>query len=86
MMPAYKKSRKHLRTLFPEAMHRMISKKRVAEYLSLKRRLSLIQCGNNPDPFMRDTLAPLITPDMDVYKDLEIEIFGDDSNGGNTNG
>lgn len=55
-------------------------------YLSLKRRLSLTQCGNNPDPFMRDTLAPLITPDMDVYKDLEAEIFGDDNNGGTTNG
>ena len=58
-------------------------------YISLKRRLSLTQCGNNPDPFMRDTLAPLITPDMDVYKELEAEIFGDDNddnNGGTTNG
>lgn len=51
-------------------------------YLSLKRRLSLTQCGNNPDPFMRDTLSPLITPDMDVYKELESEIFGNDDNGG----
>ena len=59
----------------------MISKKRVAEYISL-----LTQCGNNPDPFMRDTLAPLITPDMDIYKELEAEIFGDDINGGTTNG
>ena len=58
-------------------------------YISLKRRLSLTQCGNNPDPFMRDTLAPLIAPDMDVYKELEAEIFGDDNddnNGGTTNG
>ena len=58
-------------------------------YISLKRRLSLTQCGNNPDSFMRDTLAPLITPDMDVYKELEAEIFGDDNddnNGGTTNG
>ena len=55
-------------------------------YLSLKRHLSLTQCGNTPDPFMRDTLAPLITPDMDVYKELETEIFGDDNNGGTTNG
>ena len=54
-------------------------------YISLKRRLSLTQCGNNPDPFMRDTLAPLITPDMDVYRELEAEIFGDDNNGGTTN-
>lgn len=51
-------------------------------YLSLKRRLSLTQCGNNPDPFMRDTLSSLITPDMDVYKELEAEIFGNDDNGG----
>ena len=51
-------------------------------YLSLKRRLSLTQCGNNPDPFMRDTLSPFITPDMDVYKELEAEIFGNDDNGG----
>ena len=55
-------------------------------YLSLKRHLSLTQCGNNPDPFMRDTLAPLIMPDMDVYKELEAEIFGNDDNGGTTNG
>ena len=55
-------------------------------YLSLKRHLSLTQCGNTPDPFMRDILAPLITPDMDVYKELETEIFGDDNNGGTTNG
>lgn len=53
-------------------------------YISLKRHLSLTQCGNNPDPFMRDTLSPLITPDMDVYKELEAEIFGTDSNGGTT--
>ena len=55
-------------------------------YLSLKHHLSLTQCGNNPDPFMRDTLAPLIMPDMDVYKELEAEIFGGDDNGGTTNG
>ena len=53
-------------------------------YISLKRHLSLTQCGNNPDPFMRDTLSPLITPDMDVYKELEAEIFGTDSDGGTT--
>lgn len=53
-------------------------------YISLKRHLSLTQCGNNPDPFVRDTLSPLITPDMDVYKELEAEIFGTDSDGGTT--
>lgn len=55
-------------------------------YLSLKRHLSLTQCGNNPDPFMRDTLSLLITPDMDIYKELEAEIFGNNDNGGTTNG
>jgi len=33
---------------------------------------------------MRDTLSTLITPDMDVYKELEAEIFGTDSDGGTT--
>ena len=46
-------------------------------YLALKKLLQLTQCGNNADTFMRDTLAPLITPDMDVYKQLEADIFGE---------
>lgn len=46
-------------------------------YTALKKRLALTQCGNNADTFIRDTLAPLITPDMDVYKKLESEIFGE---------
>jgi hypothetical protein len=45
-------------------------------YISLKRILDLTQCGNNADAFIRDTLTPLITPDTDVYKLLEQEIFG----------
>ena len=44
-------------------------------YNALKRRLSLTKCGNNADSFIRDTLSPLITPDMDVYKKLDAEIF-----------
>lgn len=55
-------------------------------YNALKRRLKLTKCGNNADTFIRDTLAPLITPDMDVYRELETEVFGDDNNGGITNG
>lgn len=51
-------------------------------YNALKKRLSLTKCGNNADTFIRDTLAPLITPDMDVYKHLETEIFGKANNGG----
>lgn len=49
-------------------------------YLGLKRILCLEYCGNTADAFIRDTIAPLITPDMDVYKELENDIFG----GGNS--
>lgn len=50
-------------------------------YNALKRRLGLTKCGNSSDAFIRDTLAPLITPDMEVYKKLETDIFGNDENG-----
>ena len=54
-------------------------------YNALKRRLELTKCGNNADTFIRDTLSPLITTDMNVYQNLETEIFGNenDNNGGN---
>ena len=52
-------------------------------YNSLKQRLQLTRCGNNADTFIRDTLAPLISPDMDVYKKLNAEIFGEVEVGGN---
>lgn len=55
-------------------------------YNSLKTRLKLTKCGNNPDAFIRDTLARLITPDTDIYKELENEIFGSQRNGGLGNG
>lgn len=55
-------------------------------YNALKKRLSLTKCGNTPDTFIRDTLSPLITPEMDVYKCLEKEIFAKESNEGGTNG
>lgn len=51
-------------------------------YTALKRRLELTKCGNNADTFIRDTLSPLITPDMSVYRRLEEEIFGINSDGG----
>ena len=41
----------------------------------LKGRLQLTHPGSNADAFIRDTLAPLISADMDVYKELENEIF-----------
>lgn len=55
-------------------------------YNSLKKRLHLTQCGNNADTFIRDTLAPLISSDMDVYKQLEAEIFGEIDKGESKNG
>lgn len=45
-------------------------------YNSLKKILQLTQCGNNADSFIRDTLAPLISSDMEIYKELEKNIFG----------
>ena len=52
-------------------------------YNSLKQRLQLTRCGNNADTFIRDTLAPLISPDMDVYRKLEDDIFGKAETGDN---
>jgi len=40
-------------------------------YVGLKTLLSLTQVGNTSDAFMRDTLAPLVTPGMSTYADLE---------------
>ena len=46
-------------------------------YNELKTNLGLTKCGSNADTFLRDTLAPLITEDMEVYKELESEIFAE---------
>lgn len=46
-------------------------------YLALKQILNLTQCGSNADMFLRDTMAPLITPDTEIYKQLEQDIFGE---------
>lgn len=43
----------------------------------IKKYLGLTQCGNNGETIMRDTLSKLITPDMDIYKILEKDIFLD---------
>lgn len=40
-------------------------------YTGLKKLLSLQGPGNNTDSFMRDTLAPLITPGLETYKRLK---------------
>ena len=44
-------------------------------YNEIKNLLSLTQCGNNTEAFMRDTLAPLITTEMYLYKQLKEEII-----------
>jgi len=44
-------------------------------YTGLKSLLGLTQCGDNKEAFMRDKLAHLITPDMQIYKELEHEII-----------
>ena len=44
-------------------------------YVELKKVLSLQRPGNNVDAFMRDTLAPLITPEMETYKHLHDTII-----------
>ncbi len=51
-------------------------------YNALKSILGLTQCGNNADTFIRDTMAPLLTSEMDIYKELEQEIFGQQDSGG----
>ena len=38
---------------------------------------NLLKIGNNKEEFLQDVLAPLITDDMDVYKQLEKDIFGE---------
>ena len=44
-------------------------------YLACKRILELTAPGNDTKTFMRDTLAPLITPGMQVYSELKRDIF-----------
>lgn len=43
---------------------------------SIKKLLNLNGCGNNGVSIMRDTISKLITSDMNVYKELEKDIFG----------
>lgn len=44
-------------------------------FTEIKRILGLTQCGNNKCAFIRDTMAPLVTEETNVYKELEKEIF-----------
>ncbi len=47
-------------------------------YNSLKSILQLTQRGDKVHAFLRDTIAPLVTPDTKVYKELKECIFGND--------
>ena len=47
-------------------------------YLACKQILGLVQPGEDAKTFMRDTLAPLIKPGMEVYNELKDDIFGSD--------
>ncbi len=44
-------------------------------YVAIKNALSLKHAGNNQKAFMRDTLAPLLTPETETYKKLKSCIF-----------
>jgi len=44
-------------------------------YVELKRKLSLQRCGNTVDSFLRDTLAPLVTPELETYRQLKAAII-----------
>lgn len=42
----------------------------------VKKLFGLTKCGNNGETIMRDTVSKLLTEEMQVYKELENEIFG----------
>ena len=41
----------------------------------IKKLFGLTKCGNNGETIMRDTVSKLFTEEMQVYKELEQEIF-----------
>lgn len=45
-------------------------------YNFCKSQLALTQCGNDAEAFAIATLAPLVTPDTQIYQQLEAAIFG----------
>ena len=49
-------------------------------YVACKQELDLTQVGNNTQAFMRDTLAPLVKPEMVVYAELKRDVFGSPMN------
>lgn len=48
------------------------------EFVTAARRiLALPAGGNSPPVFLRDTVAPFVTPDTAAYRELKADIFGD---------
>ena len=47
-----------------------------AVHLAAKRLLRLDRSGSTREAFMSNILAPLVTPDTEVYKKLESDVFG----------
>ena len=45
-------------------------------YVEIKKLLGLTQCGNTKEAFCIATLAPLVTPDTQVYDRLKADVFG----------
>lgn len=45
-------------------------------FVNTKKALELTQCGNDAVTFLRDTMAPLISPETKTYKLLKQDIFG----------
>lgn len=45
-------------------------------YNAARNLLALTKAGNTTDRFLSDTMAPLISPDMAVYRELDEDIFG----------
>jgi energy-coupling factor transporter ATP-binding protein EcfA2 len=46
-------------------------------YVNLKKTLSLTQCGNSTEAFLRDTIANLVTEETNIYKKMRQEIFNE---------
>jgi predicted ATPase len=44
-------------------------------YVELRKLLGLARSGNSANAFMRDTLAPLITPEMSIFSELKMGII-----------
>lgn len=44
-------------------------------FIELKKLLGLTRCGNKTEAFMKNTMLPLITPETEIYQEMEREII-----------